>query len=158
MHLHLQGSIGGLGIRIPFCSLGSRDLQGPRWITRACQEEARHTLRVSINIMLLPCGRHFRHFWRAKNPAYQQFNSRKEKPSQERPTLWTVHLWTLVERMHRVCVTQSNRIPLWKSSRKVLKVKINDYPRDVTATLCEIQFKQTKHCHVHLGQENRMDA
>ena len=53
MHAHLQGSIDGLGIRIPFCSHGSSDLQSPHWITRACHEEACCTLCVSINIMLL---------------------------------------------------------------------------------------------------------
>ena len=47
-----------------------------------------------------------------------------------------------------------------KSSCEFLKVKINDYLRDFTAMLCEIQFKHTKHCRVRLGfgQENKMDA
>ena len=111
--------------------------------------------------MLFPCQRHFPHFfWRAKSPAYGQFNSRKEKPSQEKPTMDGASMDLGEENAQGMCwpikrdsnSSQCN-IGCQKLSREFLKIKINEYLRDVTATLCEARFKHTTHPIVCLGQE-----
>ena len=72
-----------------------------------------------------PCWRHFPHFWRAESPAYGQFTSRKEKPTQERPTMdrWRKPNYCTVE----ICTSGAPSIR--PDARRVSKVRRLVKPR-----------------------------
>jgi hypothetical protein len=105
MHLHLQGSIDGLGTisEYPFALMAAGIFRVISGLPEHATKKLAAPFGVSINIMLFSCRRHFPPFLRAESTAYGQFNSQKEKPSQERPTMDRASMYLGGENAQGMC-------------------------------------------------------